>query len=215
MRKYCGLLITAGETGHDEEEVAFDSYSISTDATDRGLVKIGFLNGLYLRGDDDDIPVQEIILSQAAFVSFAVTQVPTVTITQAEYDSLKETVDILGDSKTVADIRESIIELATEIITRQKAADAEVQAAAQKQADAAVARVKAAEEAEGEFVSAAELADLRREFEAAQIRSQVKVPDDAYTQALADEAEAGYDLDKLVPRRTPGTENLVISRDNQ
>lgn len=39
--------------------------------------------------------------------------------------------------------------------------------------------------------------------------------DDAAIQALADEAEAGYDPNKLIPRRTPGTENLVISRDNQ
>lgn len=35
-------------------------------------------------------------------------------------------------------------------------------------------------------------------------------PDDAETQALADEAEAGYDPNKLIPRRTPGTENLAI-----
>lgn len=155
MRKHVGSLVTVGENGRqDEDEIAFDSYEISSASGEKGLIKIFFVNGLSLADGEDevDVPVQEIIIGRDAFISFAVTAIPTVTITKAEYDSLKETCDILSDSKAVADIRESIIELATEIITRQKATE------------------------DGEFVPAAELARLREIAESIAIKEGDDAP---------------------------------------
>lgn len=184
MRKYIGTLISVGDRGHDGEEIAFDAYAISR-AGDLGLIKISFTNGVSLADDEDDLPVKEILLAQSAFISFAVADTPTVTISKAEYDSLKETVEILGSPEAMKDIQEAIIQAAMEAILKGELVPADVKAAANEAAEAARARLQKAGD------------------------------DDAQIQKLADEAEAGYDPDQLVPRRAPGTENLVISRDNQ
>lgn len=192
MRKHTGFLVTVGENGsQDEDQIAFDSYEISAAALERGLVKITFINGVSIAEDGDDIPVQEIILCQDAFVSFAVSEVPTVTITKAEYDSLRETCEILSDSETVADIRQSVIEMVTEIITKQKAGE------------------------DGEFVPAAELARLREIAESVALKEAALVREaHADVQALADEAELATDRTSSSPAQTFGTVNLVIGRDN-